>query len=113
MRAASKTVFRLVLGRAGQLHHQSLVVAGGLLALDSIMAKLPGKTLLIQETGLQRELNPDETRAARQRTKRLFWNERLPRHSSKAREHRVALEHEFLHDAVQRNTHRRGPHRCD
>ena len=28
---------------------------------DSVMAKVPGKTLLIQETGLQRELNPDET----------------------------------------------------
>jgi hypothetical protein len=28
---------------------------------DSVMAKLPGKTLLIQETGLQRELNLDET----------------------------------------------------
>ena len=28
---------------------------------DSILAKQPGKTLLIQETGLQRELNPDET----------------------------------------------------
>jgi hypothetical protein len=28
---------------------------------DSVMAKVPGKTLLIQETGLQRELNLDET----------------------------------------------------
>ena len=28
---------------------------------DSVMAKQPGKTLLIQETGLQRELNLDET----------------------------------------------------
>jgi len=28
---------------------------------DSILAKQPGETLLIQETGLQRELNPDET----------------------------------------------------
>jgi hypothetical protein len=28
---------------------------------DSLLAKQPGKAMLIQETGLQRELNPDET----------------------------------------------------
>ena len=75
---------------------------------DSLAAKQPGEAMLIQETGLQRELNLDETRAAApgKRSRALRAQSRDIVYSRLGR-HRMAVEHELLHDGGQRNSDRR------
>ena len=54
---------------------------------DSLLAKQPGKTMLIQETGLQRELNPDEiARRTPENEARPARAQSCRRHSFKGRE---------------------------
>ena len=50
---------------------------------DSLLAKQPGETMLVQETGLQRELNMDEIVRRDPELKRPCWSAKLQRHSFK------------------------------
>ena len=55
-----KIGFPLPLGTVRGLYDQPFLVAKRLYVVGFLLAKQPGKAMLIQETGLQRELNLDE-----------------------------------------------------
>ena len=69
---------------------------------DSLLAKQPGKAMLIQETGLQRELNLDEVaRRTPENEAALLERKIASSFIQGGRGYRMALEYEFIHDGEQ------------